>query len=58
MQECNNMSQTGATLDPGVEANARLTGSIAVVLLALLAADFATGLLPFPTPFARPSGGG
>ena len=52
------MSQTGATLDPGVEANARLTGSIAVVLLALLAADFATGLLPFPTPFARPSGGG
>ena len=39
------MRQTGATPDPGVEANARLTGSIAVVLLALLAADFATGLI-------------
>ena len=39
------MRRTGATPDPGVEANARLTGSIAVVLLALLAADFATGLV-------------
>ncbi len=39
------MRETGATPDPGVEANARLTGSIAVVLLALLAADFATGLI-------------
>jgi hypothetical protein len=29
MHECNNMS---AIADPGVEANARLTGSIAVVL--------------------------
>jgi len=58
MQECNNMSQTDAALGPGVEANARLTGSIAVVLLAPLAADFATGLLPLPTPFALPSGGG
>jgi len=39
------MSQTDAALGPGVEANARLTGSIAVVLLALLVADFATGLV-------------
>ncbi len=39
------MSEAGATPDPCVEANARLTGSIAVVLLALLAADFATGLI-------------
>ena len=39
------MRQAGATPGPGVEANARLTGSIAVVLLALLAADFATGLI-------------
>lgn len=39
------MRPPGAAPDPGVEANARLTGSIAVVLLALLAADFATGLI-------------
>jgi hypothetical protein len=36
MQECNNLMQTGATPEPGVDANARLTGSIAVVLLAAM----------------------
>src|SRR5256712_10519978 len=45
MQECNHMMQPGATPARDVEANARLTGFIAVVLLALLAADFATGLI-------------
>jgi len=86
------MMQTGATPAPDVEANARLTGFIAVVLLALLklgsvgyrfirydwrdhlggtvarrslvvgslmlGAVLAIAMLPFPTPFALPSGGG
>lgn len=33
------------TADAGVEANARLTGYVAMVLLALLAVEFATGLV-------------
>jgi len=38
MQDCNDMR------DPGVEANARLTGYAAVVLVVLLGAEFVTGL--------------
>ena len=38
MQDCNYLR------DPDVEANARLTGYVAVVLVVLLAAEFVTGL--------------
>ena len=39
--------------DPGVEANARLTGYVGVVLVPLLIAEFASGLRFSSSPCTR-----
>jgi len=45
MQQCNSgVGGQAPECEPGVEANARLTGSAAVVLVPLLAVEWVTGL--------------